>query len=164
MESENRYGAFLLLLFVFAGVFFLSYFGMRGNVGGRPVLILAARPSSPLQEGGVPAVRSQDRKSSVGHTVKSVNRVSALPRPEDRTAQETAFPGFPVDINSASVDELMKVPGIGPKTARRIVEKRVETGGFQSINDLTGVQRIGRVRLDGIRRFITVNAVRPAEG
>ncbi|MBI5886719.1 MAG: helix-hairpin-helix domain-containing protein [Deltaproteobacteria bacterium] len=161
MERESRYGAFLLLMLVFAGVFFLAHFAMRSNAGTRPVIVFAARPASLSQGLAAP---SPDRKSIADKIVKSVNRVSTRPSHEDRSTQETAFPGFPVDINSAGVDELMKVPGIGPKTARRIVEKRAETGGFRSINELTGVQRIGRVRLDSIRRYITVNAVRPAEG
>lgn len=164
MERESRYGAFLLLLLVFAGVFFLAHFAMRTNVGDRPVVVFAARPASPLQGSGLPAVPSPDSKSIADQTSQFVNRGSLRPRHETHSAQDTAFPGFPVDINSADVEELMKVPGIGPKTARRIVEKRAETGGFRSINELTGVQRIGRVRLDSIRRYITVNAVRPAEG
>ena len=160
MERESRYGAFLLLLLVFTGVFFLAHFGMRSGPGGT-VLVLAARSERHSQ---APSASSSDTNPVTDNAVKSADSVHAAPARKGRSASDTTFPGFPVDINSASVDELMKVPGIGPKTARRIVEKRLETGGFRTINELTGVQRIGRVRLESIRRYITVNAVRPAEG
>ncbi|MBI5562142.1 MAG: helix-hairpin-helix domain-containing protein [Deltaproteobacteria bacterium] len=75
-----------------------------------------------------------------------------------------AFPGFPIDINMATADDLRLLPGIGEKTAMRILDKRAELGGFRSIEDLTGVERIGRVKLDRIRKYIKVGAPASAKG
>lgn len=53
-----------------------------------------------------------------------------------------------LDINTASVHDLQQVQGIGPATARRIVEQRNATGGFGSTNDLLDINGIGEGRLN----------------
>lgn len=52
------------------------------------------------------------------------------------------------DINSATEKDLTQVPGIGPKTAQRILEYRAELGSFRSMKQLTDVPRIGKKTLD----------------
>lgn len=54
----------------------------------------------------------------------------------------------------------MMLPGIGEKTAIRIIEKRTELNGFRSVDDLTEVKWIGKVKLERIRGLITVNGGR----
>ncbi|MCK5585266.1 helix-hairpin-helix domain-containing protein [Candidatus Bipolaricaulota bacterium] len=49
----------------------------------------------------------------------------------------------PVDINSANVDELSTLPGIGPALAQRIIDYRAEHGPFGCIEDLEHVSGIG---------------------
>ena len=49
----------------------------------------------------------------------------------------------PVDINTATVQELDDLPGIGPALARRIVAYRTENGPFQRPEDVTAVSGIG---------------------
>ena len=66
------------------------------------------------------------------------------------------IPGFPVNINSATADELTILPGIGSATAKRIVDKRHELGGFASVEQLTEVRWVGKVKLDRIRDLVTV--------
>ena len=51
-----------------------------------------------------------------------------------------------INVNTASVDELVLLPGIGPATAKRIVEYREEHGPFRRIEDLMNVRGIGRER------------------
>jgi len=48
-----------------------------------------------------------------------------------------------VNINTASVDELDAVKGIGPGKAKAIVEYRSKNGPFKSVNDLKGVKGFG---------------------
>ncbi|WP_344629688.1 ComEA family DNA-binding protein [Streptomyces glaucosporus] len=51
--------------------------------------------------------------------------------------------GVPVSLNSATVDQLDALPGIGPVTAQRIVDYRTEHGGFTSVEQLREVSGIG---------------------
>ncbi|HET7580884.1 MAG TPA: helix-hairpin-helix domain-containing protein [Bacillales bacterium] len=61
-----------------------------------------------------------------------------------------------VAINSASESELEKIPGVGPVTAKAILEYRKKHGPFQEIKDLLKVSGIGEKTLDGIKDKITL--------
>lgn len=62
----------------------------------------------------------------------------------------------PLNINTATAEELEKLPGIGPELARRIVSYREEHGPFGSVKELLNVKGIGPVTLEKIRDLITV--------
>jgi competence protein ComEA len=64
--------------------------------------------------------------------------------------------GEPVNINTASVEELDKLPGIGPTSAQKIVEYRDANGPFTRVEDLLKVPGIGPTTLDEIRGLITL--------
>lgn len=70
------------------------------------------------------------------------------------------FPGFPVDVNTASAEDLIMLPGIGEKTAQRIIAKRVEAGGFASIEEFARAARLGESRAGKIRPLISVSLSR----
>lgn len=61
-----------------------------------------------------------------------------------------------VDLNSASVEALQRLPGIGEKTAARIVEYRRQNGGFSALGDLRRVRGIGAATLEKIAPFLRV--------
>jgi len=63
---------------------------------------------------------------------------------------------LPVSINSASVEELDTLPGIGPKAAQAIVEHREKYGKFTRPEDLLNVPGIGPKRLAALQPHITV--------
>lgn len=62
----------------------------------------------------------------------------------------------PLDLNSATVEQLDDLPGIGPATAKAIVDKRKEAGRFRSVDDLLTVKGIGPSKLDAIRSSVVV--------
>ena len=61
-----------------------------------------------------------------------------------------------VNINTADVEELTSLKGIGPATAEKIIEYRKEAGKFKSVDDLLNIKGIGGKTLDKVRPFITV--------
>lgn len=61
-----------------------------------------------------------------------------------------------VNINTASKDELIALPGIGPAKAQAIVDYRKANGPFKSVDDLRNVKGIGAKRLEKLRNDISV--------
>ena len=62
----------------------------------------------------------------------------------------------PVNINSATPDELDTLPGIGPATAAAIVSDRSAHGPFKSVDDLQRVRGIGPAKFEQLRNLVTV--------
>lgn len=63
---------------------------------------------------------------------------------------------FPININTATAKLLEQLPGIGPKTAQRIIEYRQAQGRFGSVDELQNVKGIGPKKLEKIRPLATV--------
>lgn len=59
-----------------------------------------------------------------------------------------------VNINSASVQELEMLPGVGPQIARRIFTYRNHNGHFRSPEDLEKIKGIGKKKLETMREYI----------
>lgn len=62
----------------------------------------------------------------------------------------------PVNLNTATADELDALPGVGPSTAASIVAYRDQHGPFGSVEGLLDVRGIGPAKLDGMRGLVTV--------
>jgi competence protein ComEA len=66
---------------------------------------------------------------------------------------------FPLDLNSARVEDLRELPGIGEKLAQRLVEYRRSHGGFRSVEDLRKVPGIGEKRMERLRPLVRTAGV-----
>lgn len=77
---------------------------------------------------------------------------------DDPSVSETGqAQAFRLDLNEATVDELMLLPGIGEVKAQAIVDYRAQNGPFSSVEELTNVKGIGDGILEQLRDYVTVN-------
>jgi len=65
---------------------------------------------------------------------------------------------FPLNINlnDADLETLIKLPGIGPKTAEKIIILRIQKGRYSSVDELTEVKGIGLKKLKKIKSFLFI--------
>lgn len=76
--------------------------------------------------------------------------------PKGYTAEEIAAMKIePININTASVDELSALPGLSKKQAQRIVDYREQNGDFESIEDVMNIKGIGKKTYKEFAYYIT---------
>jgi competence protein ComEA len=63
-------------------------------------------------------------------------------------------PTGPVHLNSATLEQLDALPGVGPVTAQKIIDYRTQHGGFDSADELDAVPGIGPARLADLRPLV----------
>ena len=61
-----------------------------------------------------------------------------------------------ISINSADLKQLSSLPGIGIKTAEKIIEYRTNNGSFNSLEELMNVKGIGKSKFNKIKEYITL--------
>jgi competence protein ComEA len=77
---------------------------------------------------------------------------TALPGTPGSSA--TPGPTAPVQLSTATLEQLDTLPGIGPATAQKILDYRTKHGAFSSVDELDAVPGIGPKRLDELRDLV----------
>ena len=93
-----------------------------------------------------------------GAAQNGASQGGAQPQPaRTLTASGSAQKGStPVNINTATAEELQTLPRIGPAMAQRIIAWREAHGGFRSVDELDAVPGIGPSMLENLRPLVTV--------
>ena len=103
-----------------------------------------------------------DSRTSQGWTVET-QRQDPLPISQPASSQsgedrpDSLLEGEVINVNTASLADLDRLPGIGQSRAQAIVDWREETGPFQTVEDLLQVKGIGEGILSGLRDYVTVD-------
>ena len=69
---------------------------------------------------------------------------------------DSLLPGEVIDVNTADIYDLQRLPGIGEKRALDIIAYREEYGPFQSVEDLENISGIGPGILEGLRDYADI--------
>jgi competence protein ComEA len=77
------------------------------------------------------------------------------------TATKTvATAAAPVNLNTATAEQLATIPGVGARTAERIIEYRQKNGVFKKVEDLMNVSGVGEKSFLKMKPLITVTPAR----
>lgn len=71
-----------------------------------------------------------------------------------KTKPSAAPPSRPINPNTATLEELVSLPGIGPSLAKRIIDHRERNGPISSVDELDRIKGIGPKLLERIRPFL----------
>ncbi len=65
-------------------------------------------------------------------------------------------PRAPVDINTATAEQLQQLPGIGPSRAAQIIRLRRKNGRFHSVEELRAIPRLSEKQFQQLKKYATV--------
>lgn len=85
-------------------------------------------------------------------------RIGIDPAPVALASPSSSAGGGLIDLNTASLDALQEIPGVGPVIAQRIVTYREQNGGFQTVEQLLEVSGIGESTFAQMQPMVTVGA------
>ena len=65
-------------------------------------------------------------------------------------------PRAPININTATVEQLQQLPGIGPTRAAQVIRLRQKNGPFRSVEELRALPRLSEKQFQELRKYATV--------
>ena len=139
----------------------------RVTLAAAGLVVLALIGSTAVAGGGQPpsAPAAAPSTAPAGASATASSEGSSLGPPASATAAGTgtvptqgrASPDDPVILNTASTDDLRRLPGVGQKRADAIVALRTHLGRFRAIEDLLKVKGIGRATLKRLRPLVRLD-------
>ncbi|MGD8307017.1 MAG: helix-hairpin-helix domain-containing protein [Ignavibacteria bacterium] len=95
--------------------------------------------------------------STANNTIDSKQELLEFSSVEFNKNESSTLPGEKsIDINSADEKLLISLPGIGPSTARKILELREKRGKFMKLEELMDVKGIGNIKFKKIEKFLYI--------
>ena len=146
MGKPNRQTVLLLAAGILAVVFSLGFFAGRNTV----TYEVAAQTERTASQAG------QTSPSPAAQDVSSPEEEAKTNAEAADEEADGAAVSYPIDLNTATLEELMTLPRIGEKLAQRILDYRAEYGRFSAPEQLMDVDGIGEATFDGLRELVTV--------
>ncbi|NUT49194.1 MAG: ComEA family DNA-binding protein [Saccharothrix sp.] len=109
-----------------------------------------ARVADALREAGGPDPKADLTSLNLARKVTDGEQIAVGIPPPAAAATTTG----PLSVNTATKDQLDTLPGVGPVTAQRIVDRRQKRGPFTSLDQLGEIEGIGDARLAKLRDLV----------
>lgn len=152
LTPGERRGAWVLLVLCVLGTLW-----ERTQAGGAAAPPVAGPSATTLASA---ATAGEEAGDSARAAPEASGRSGGAPAPAAGRRRK-APPSAPVDVATADAARLGSLPGIGPVLAARIVAYRAAHGPFRSPDELLAVPGIGPRLYDRLRPFVTVGRARP---
>lgn len=163
IPKSEQYALIGLIVLIAGGLTFQT---LRSNDRGEEIWVEGGSSWQPL------ASETAEASPPAASAPRVVNPLALMPDAGQETPEVAPAPASPVsispaavapaseaaiDINTASAEELARLPGIGPSKAEAIIAHRQTFGGFRSADDLLNVRGIGAKTLETLRPYIAVS-------
>ena len=112
-----------------------------------------SRIDDAIERAGGPKAKAALDRVNLASPVADGQQV-VVPVRGETAASATETSGGKVHLNSATLEDLDGLPGIGPVTAQEILDYRAEHGAFQSVEELDAVPGIGPARLADLKPLV----------
>ena len=107
-----------------------------------------------------PAMQERQASQPDAEFKALARQMDSVPAGERQTEQTASaakvIPAGKINLNTAGKDELMRLTGIGPTIAERIILYREDVHSFRKVEDLLGVKGIGEITLERIKDEVTI--------
>ena len=148
LKNYRLYAAmFLLNLAVVVGVIYLLTREAPREI------VVTTQPAQPSANDGKTVSQPPAANSEKQVPTSASGAVNDGPTPALKNLKPASSK---INLNTATLDELDSLPGIGPALAKRIVDYRTEKGGFANIAEVKEVRGIGETLFDEMKELITV--------
>jgi competence protein ComEA len=183
ITEKQLAGAIVLVVFAliiyFSAYYFSSYQNQphtipHGDKNAGPVIVEIAgdtlsngiyflpemaNVSDALKAAGITDIKTPDKRIldmqlSAGKTIE-ITSGGRLDIVEMSSARKLML-DIPININQATSNDLMLIPGIGEKTAEQIIHFRRKNGGFKRIEDLMKIRGIKEKKFAKLRKYFTI--------
>ena len=165
--TSSRFAALVArACLVAAGVALLAIIGYAAG----PRALASAAPTATVEDPMAEATRANGTQVGAGSPASQSSaaavaasaplagsRAEAASATASHAARGSASPDDPVVLNTATVDEFRRLPGIGEKRAAAMIALRERLGRFRAVEDLLKVKGIGRAMLKRIRPLVRLD-------
>ncbi len=153
-STEIRVLLFLAFIFL-VGLIYKNYFQNKPEIEYRTFDYSKEDSSFNYHKNKILEELSEEKTSKNKVDIKS--EVLQLTKPDySKNESKPALKERSINLNSAEIEELEKLPGIGIKTAEKIIAYRKMIDGFKSLDDLLEVKGIGQSKLNKIKKFLYI--------
>jgi competence ComEA-like helix-hairpin-helix protein len=126
-----------------------------------PSAPLSSLPDFATDESGKPQPKKREKRSAANsqkpRVLPEVPRANTAGGDESQNADPVYLAKHPLNLNSATAEQLELLPGVGPAMAAKIIAARKEKGGFKSVEELDEIPGIGEKKMEKLRPLVTVS-------